>query len=43
MKLEYPPRPEGTAEEQLRRLWIWLYRQVEQLNAEHPAPEKPDE
>lgn len=39
MNLEYPPRPEGTAEEQLQRLWIWLYRQIERLNAERQNPE----
>lgn len=39
MKLEYPPHPEGTAMEQLHRLWVWLYRQVELLNADRPAGE----
>ena len=32
--LEYPPRPEGSAEEQLRQLWEWLFRLIEELNAE---------
>ena len=32
--LEYPPRPEGTAEEQLRQLWEYLFRLIERLNAE---------
>ncbi len=39
MNIEYPPKPEGTAEEQLYRLWAWLYRQVERLNAEKPEKE----
>ena len=35
--LEYPPRPEGTAEEQVRQLWEWLFRVIERLNAENGA------
>ena len=31
--LEYPPRPEGTAEEQIRQLWEWLFELTERLNA----------
>lgn len=42
MHLEYPPRPEGTPEEQLYKLWVWLYRQVERLNAERQEPKAKD-
>ena len=33
-QLEYPPRLHGTAEEQLRQLWEYLYRQAERRQAE---------
>ena len=34
MFIDYPPRPEGSAREQLEQLWAWLYRLAERLNAE---------
>ena len=32
--LEYPPRPEGGAQEQIWQLWEYLFRLIERLNAE---------
>ena len=32
--LEYPPRPEGSPEEQTEQLWEYIFRLVEQINAE---------
>lgn len=34
MLLPYPPVLTGTAEEQLRQLWDYLYQLIERLNAE---------
>ena len=31
---EYPPRPEGTTEQQITQLWESLFRLVEHLNAD---------
>ena len=36
--VEYPPRLSGTAEEQIRQLWEYLYRQAERRNVEHQKP-----
>ena len=40
---EYPPRPEGTVQEQLRQLWEYLFRLAERQNAEQAGtrPEQP--
>ena len=32
--MEYPPRPEGTLQEQILRLWEYLFRMAERQNAE---------
>ena len=34
MTVEYPPRPSGTALEQIEQLWDYLYRLAERENAE---------
>ena len=40
IRMEYPPRPEGSPQEQLRQLWEYLFRLVERLNAEAERTEK---
>ena len=34
MAVEYPPRPTGTALEQIEQLWEYLFRLAERENAE---------
>ena len=34
MNVDYPQRPQGSTEEQLRQLWEYLYRLAEQWNRE---------
>ena len=38
MAVEYPPRPSGTAEQQILQLWEYLYRLAERQNAETKSP-----
>ena len=33
-RYDFPPRLEGTAEEQLQQLWGYLFRLVERMNLE---------
>ena len=33
MRLELPPRPEGSCEEQTEQLWEYIFKLVEQINA----------
>ena len=33
MILEYPPRPEGSLQEQVEQLWRYLFMLVEKINA----------
>ena len=35
MYIEYPQKPEGSAQEQINQLWEYLFKLVERLNVEH--------